>query len=80
MKNRMKFPFPARGTSRVIHVRGPISAMRDLIAVQQNEKARERLIDFRDSGGFHMPRPDILYWLRSCAETCKVYVPKGTLV
>ena len=80
MKNRMKFPFPARGTSRVIHVRGPIKIMRELVAVQQNEKARDWLLDFHASGGFNMPRPDILYWMRQLAIDCNLYVPKDTLL
>ena len=80
MKNRVKLPFPSRGNSRAIHVQGPISAMRDLIAVQQNEKARDWLLDFRDSGGCEMPRPNILYWMRQLAIDCKVHVPKHTLL
>lgn len=54
--------------------------MRDLISVQQNERAREWLLDFRASGGVEMPRPDILYWMKECARDCHVYVPKDTLL
>ncbi len=85
MKRGRKFPWPKRGiTARTIHVQGPISAMRDLISVQQNEKARKWLrkwlLDFRASAGFEMARPDILYWMKECARDCKVHVPKGTLL
>lgn len=80
MKRGRRLPWPKRGTSRTIHVQGPISAMRDLISVQQNERAREWLLDFRASGGFEMPRPDILYWMKECARDCHVYVPQHTLL
>lgn len=81
MKRGKRMPWPKRSvTARTIHVQGPISAMRDLISVQQNEKAREWLLDFRASAGFEMPRPDILYWMRQCGRDCNVHVPKDTLL
>lgn len=81
MKRGMKYPWPRRSvTARAIHVQGPISTMRDLVSVQQNEKAREWLLDFRASYGFELPRPDILYWMRQCAIDCNVHVPKDTLL
>lgn len=81
MKKRTNLPWPMRGVqARQIHVRGPIRMMRDLVTVQQNECGRDWLNDFRAEGGFNLPRPDILYWMRDLAQHCKVFVPKHTLL